>query len=135
MDTKKFIAEHYDTAKKIYDICEELKLPISDARLLTYIYHKAVIGKNGIEYFYESQPVDIYALKVMTGRTKAVKGTLANRLANVERKVQSEHGIEQRFTPELKNRLRLYIDPEFRREKIELFEQKIMPHIQQCIDG
>lgn len=139
-------ASYFDDAVKIHAICADEGMSESEARLLTYMHAKASESEKGIDYFLEPADEDAEALEIMLGVYKrklplppsesldkegqdAVNLilTIADRISNLDNILAKECGMENRLSGELRARLKLYKDTEFRNKMISLYNTKIQP--------
>ncbi len=146
MENQDSFNAYFEDALKIHAICADNLLNENDARLLTYMHAKASESGKGIEYFYNPAREDAEALEIMLGQRKknlrlpAVmsldeKGqeaielilTIADKISNLDTLLSRECGLENRLSGELRIRLRLYQDEEFRDKMIDLYKTKILP--------
>lgn len=100
-DTDKFILDAID-CKRIYDVCFELYLSIEDARLYSYIYFRT--RDEGLNCFNEADELYIEVLREMIDLDGDKNG-------------------------ELTNRLRLYMDIDFRKKKMAYYIDEILPKL------
>jgi len=103
---------NFEIGLKIFDICKEENLPIEDFRLFTYIQAR------GIDYFDKDNNVE--ALKELID---------SQMIKDNDKILRDKHGIETRFSGELRQKLRLHEDEKFRNKKMKLFKEKILPRI------
>jgi hypothetical protein len=139
------IGRHFDAACTIYQICEELSLPDSDARLYTYIHVKAnEFGMRLDETWQSDYSTEIDALKTMLGAQTWENSTredappkqrgvvdaivgIADDTRKTESRLRDEHGMERRIDSELSVRLRFHTDSKFREEKLRVYANLIRP--------
>jgi hypothetical protein len=141
------IAERYfEDAVRIYAICGDENLSDDEARLLTYIHVKVRENSGGPDFFDSPDRVEADALGIMLGdcmiaETMVQKdGTLVSlgsgffpemsgHIHAADEQCLHEAGMENRISGELRNRLRLHRDQEFRRKMVSLYTEKIAPRI------
>lgn len=145
---KGVFANYFDDALRIHAICADEELSENDARLLTYMHAKASESGKGIEYFLNPAVEDSEALEIMLGECKKTfhlppamsldeKGheavdlilTIADRISNLDNILARECGIENRLSGELRARLKLYKNIEFRDRMISIYKTKIQPRL------
>ena len=141
-------SNYFDDAVRIHAICADCALSENDARLLTYMHAKASDSGKGVEYFLTPAQEDSEALEIMLGQCKGSlrlpavmsldeKGhdavelilTIADKISNLDNLLARECGLENRLSGELRARLRLYKDTEFRDKMIDLYNTKVMPFL------
>lgn len=143
---EKVFERYLDDAMRIYAVCTDESLSDDDARLFIYIHFKALESGLGIEYFDNTAESDIDALELMLGEKKLgpvinnnknfeilvadeFVSDMRGRVNRLDFKLSNEAGMETRLTAELRQRLKLYRDPEFRNEMVSLYAEKIAPKI------
>ena len=146
MNTNDFLKNYFNVAMKIHAICTDKGLSSDNAKLYVYIYVKAHESPDGIDYFEQDCSIEIDALKslLQTGLQEAIvfdepltpdmlldlyKSYVNKSMTSVERTLQMECGIENAIHGELANRLRLHIDPTFRKKHLDIFNSVILPQI------
>jgi hypothetical protein len=143
---------YFEDAVRIYAICGDEELTDDDARLLTYMHAKACESGKGIEYFNDPSEHDEEALKVLTGDltigelaisdkgevvpvSDPLTASMSDTIGDIDNTLKNEQGFENRISGELRHRLRLYRDPEFRTKMTEIYAKKISPRIFSCTEG
>jgi len=140
---EKVFERYLDDAMRIYAVCTDESLSDDDARLFIYIHFKALESGLGIKYFDNPAESDIDALELMLGEKKLDCSSVPEKHADVvliadefvsdakgsvtrlDFKLSNETGMETRLTAELRQRLKLYRDPEFRNEMVSLYAEII----------
>lgn len=142
--------KYFNDAMQIHTICAIEDLPIENARILTYI-HVKFKEENSLDVFYEDNRYEVDALEVMLGirnldlsEYKDLGGTeepektqealsilsgISVKIKEIDNTLSSCHGLENRLTSELKQRLQMYKDSEFREKMLNLYKTKISPKI------
>lgn len=147
-------SHYFNDALKIHAICVDISLSENDARILTYMHAKASESGKGISYFLNPANEDSEALEIMLGQRKGTvqlppalsldpQGqqaldlilTIAERISRIDNLLAKECGLENRLSGELRNRLRLYKDPEFCNNMIELYTKEILPRLSEYDQG
>jgi len=142
-------SHYFDDALKIHAICADISLSENEARVLTYMHAKAIESGKGVEYFYCPAEEDSEALQIMLGQSKSSlrlpsvasldqQGqdalelilTIANRISYIDTLLAKECGLENRLSGELRSRLRLYQDNEYRDKMISLYKTEIQPRLE-----
>lgn len=148
MSEEKSFESYFDSAMRIHAICSDFGLSENEARLLTYMHTKSVESGKGIEYFLNPAPEDSEALEIMLGEKKGVLNippimslddesreaidlilTIADKIAQLDTVLASECGLENRLTSELRFRLRLYKEREFRDKMIQIYKGTILTNL------
>ena len=144
--TMEISERYFDDAVSIYAICGDENLSDDEARLLTYMHVKAQGNPDGLDFLDDPDNTDRDALRIMLGdctlaETMVAKdGTvvslgsdffpeIGSRLSSMDATYRGELGMENRISGELRNRLRLYDDEEFREKMASLYREKIAPRI------
>jgi len=133
---------YFEDAMKIHAICADYGLSENDARLLTYMHAKAAESGKGIDYFLTPAAEDAEALEIMLGQSRgslrlpAVMSlddegqealelilSISEKIAHLDAVLASECGLENRLSSELRYRLRLYRERDFRDEMIDRYRR------------
>lgn len=133
MNTDEFVALFYDHALRIHAICLDLNLPTSDAKLLTYIHIKASRRDAAATCLDKTDIEAIKALNILLGRTdldQQKANLIFERLSEIDARAKTEFGLEFPMRYELENRLRFHEDPEYRRSKLEFYQNEIKPRME-----
>ncbi len=143
MSSEDLFTDYFDDAMKIHALCADAQLPDNDAKLMTYIHVKVMESGKGVSYFENADSNDEAALQFLLGERSlgisvntetenesshnALQSLeeLPHKLAELDGMLTTEHGIENPFSSELRERLRLYKDSEFRDEKLSLYKEHI----------
>lgn len=104
METESFLRKNFNDARKVYNICSALKISLVDTRLYSYIYVRTKIENTTLDCFNEPSEIIIDALREMIELSGDADG-------------------------ELVNRLRLYLDENFRKEKLLFYIDEILPRL------
>ena len=132
----------FDDALRIHAICADEDLPEGHDKLLTYIHVKASNSPRGLRYFDDPAPEDELALRTMLGELPQATDKqddsqdVARRAGRYLERVHEQirrldvcaHklcGHENYFSRELRQRLRLYLDREFRSLMIGVYRKHI----------
>lgn len=138
METTAFIDKYFGQATQIYEICDTLSLPPSDARLYSYIHVKM---EDETPPALGSDSTEAEALKVMLGypesdgisrelkKLKPLQET-RNDLYATDHAIRENTGMESRLTSELRNRLRFHTDPVFMKSKLRYYLKVIRPRLE-----
>jgi hypothetical protein len=140
-DVKSKYDNYFENVLKIHSICARNGLDERFARILSYMYAKAMDSGMGVEYFLSPSKEDRAALEIMLGQNVPVlfpesetDTTIMDSLSNISTKIShldhllaEECGVENRLRGELINRLRLYADNNYRDEMIEMYRDIIAP--------
>jgi hypothetical protein len=127
------MTRYFDDAVRIYAICGDEALSDDDARLLSYIHVKACESDKGIDYFDDPSPHDEEALSILLGETMVAdtmvtaKGEVVelgndmvsdahSEIGALDQRFENDLGMERRLSGELRSRLCLYHDEQFRRK-------------------
>ena len=149
MGDQECFSSYFDDALRIHAICADISLSENEARLLTYMHAKAHESGKGVEYFLNPAEEDAEALEIMLGISKSNfrvpsvmslddKGhdalelilTIADKITDLDTMLAKECGLENRLSGELRSRLRLYRDHQFRNSMIDLYKTRIEPRLQ-----
>lgn len=141
-------SDYFNDSLKIHAICVDMNLSETDARILTYMHAKGIETGKGAQYFLNPANEDSEALEIMLGqKTESMQlasdiildektqealdliTTIADRISHIDNLLAKECGLENRLTGELRNRLRLYKDQDFRNHMIDLYSNHIMPQL------
>ncbi|MFP4417737.1 MAG: hypothetical protein ACOC41_02410 [Chitinivibrionales bacterium] len=142
MSSEDLFEDYFDDAMKIHALCADAQLPDSDAKLMTYIHVKALESGRGLSYFEKADNNDQAALQFLLGERElgflplAEENThsrdafqsleqLPHKIAELDGMLTTEHGIENPFSSELRERLRLYKDSAFRAEKLQMYREHV----------
>lgn len=150
MTIDQFIKSYIDDALSISALCSDLGLSRDDAKLFTYIHVKSMSSPAGIECFNDAAEQEILALQIMLGikRFPSIKpevpldepseaaigdftDTLSDRIKELDYIADEGRGLESYFRSELFRRLRFHQDPEYRKEKLKVYMEKIYPRMKE----
>lgn len=150
MSDKEYNSTYFDDALRIHAICADKNICENDARLLTYMHAKGCESGKGVDYFYNPADEDSEALEIMLGKSKGSlripsvmsldeKGqealelvmTISDKINKLDNLLAKECGLENRLSGELKTRLRLYKEPEFRDKMVKLYKTEIVDDMPQ----
>ncbi len=144
---QEIFSTYFDSALKIHAVCADLEYSEEDARIYTYIHAKATENGRGVAYFWNPAPEDSEALEIMLGIKKHIDIppmvtldeneseavdlilSIADRISELDNLLARECGLENRFTGELKARLRLYKDEAFRDKMVGIYVETILPKL------
>ncbi len=138
MDTSTFINEHFSDAFQIYEICDKLALPPTEARLFSYIHVKLEDDKPPA---LGADSTEAEALRIMLGypegdgvaeelkQLEPVR-TIRNDIYATDSAIRESQGMESRLTSELRNRLRFHTDPVYMRSKLRYYLKVIRPKLE-----
>jgi len=147
MDSPESFGSYFHNALKIHAVCADLEYSDEDARVYTYIYTKAAESGRGVDYFNDPAPEDSEALEIMLGLKRTLELppaitlddeesealdfilSIAGHIEHLDGILVSECGMENRFSGELRARLRLYRDKKFRDIMIGNYLNIIEPKI------
>jgi len=147
MESQESFGSFFESALKIHAVCADLEYSDEDARVYTYIYTKAAESGRGVEYFNDPAPEDSEALEIMLGLKRTLELppamtlddeesealdfilSIAGHIEHLDGILVSECGMENRFSGELRARLRLYKDKKFRDIMISNYLNNIEPKI------
>jgi len=147
MDDQETFGSYFNNALKIHAVCADLEYSDEDARVYTYIYTKAVESGRGVDYFNDPAPEDSEALEIMLGLKRNLNLppaitlndeesealdfilSIAGHIEHLDGLLVSECGMENRFSGELRARLRLYRDKKFRDIMISNYLNIVEPKI------
>ena len=147
MEKQENFSAYFDSALKIHAVCADLEFSEEDARLYTYIHAKSTESGRGIEYFSDPAPEDSEALEIMLGLKRSLEIpplmtldqkeneavdlilSIADRISHLDGLLARECGLENRFSGELKARLRLYKDKNFRDAMVTNYVNRVQPRI------
>jgi len=133
---------YFDDAARIYAVCADEDLPDSYARLFTYIRVRASESGKGLGYFDTPQPEAADAIRIMLGEKRlslplpasqkrfgpaGFMISMGEKIADIDNRASTEHGIETPLSSELRLRLRLYEDATFRDHVLQLYRERIAP--------
>lgn len=104
MEIESFLRNNFNDARKVYNICSALRLSLSDTRLYSYIFIKTTKENNTLDCFNNPSEIIIEALREMIEISGDIDG-------------------------ELTNRLKLYMDKPFRKEKLLFYINEILPKL------
>lgn len=149
MDQEENFSAYFDSALKIHAVCADLEYSDEDARVYTYIHAKASETGKGVEYFSDPAPEDSEALEIMLGIKRSIEIpsmmtldetenqavelilSISDKISQLDHLLARECGLENRFSGELKARLRLYKDKEYRDRMVGIYLSEILPRIDQ----
>ncbi|MDR0307776.1 MAG: hypothetical protein LBI42_13195 [Chitinispirillales bacterium] len=149
MDEQESFGSYFNSALRIHAVCADLEYSDEEARVYTYIHTKAVESGRGVEYFYNPAPEDSEALEIMLGMKRTLELppaitldeqesealdlilSIADHIEHLDGILVSECGMENRFSGELRARLRLYKDVKFRDAMISNYVNIVEPKINQ----
>lgn len=135
---------YLNDALRIHAVCADLGISVDNSKLYTYIHVKSLESGLGSAYFDEPRPLDVEAITALLGKfgvsgyafeegnyspeefLEAYKIYSSMALAQLEAKLRLDHGIERPFQTELKLRLRLYADENFRNKTISFYSEHIL---------
>jgi len=147
MEEQEPFGSYFENALKIHAVCADLEYSDEDARVYTYIYTKATESGKGVDYFNDPAPEDSEALEIMLGLKRTLELppavalddeesealdfilSIAGHIEHLDGILVSECGMENRFSGELRARLRLYQDARFRGVMISNYLNIIEPKI------
>lgn len=147
MDEHETFGSYFESALKIHAVCADLEYSDEEARVYTYIHTKAVESGRGVDYFYDPAPEDSEALEIMLGLKRTIEIppaitldeqesealdlilSIAGHIEHLDGILVSECGMENRFSGELRARLRLYKDKKFRDTMINNYLNVVKPKI------
>ncbi|MFP4163826.1 MAG: hypothetical protein ACLFQB_07995 [Chitinispirillaceae bacterium] len=149
MDQQEPFSAYFDSALKIHAVCADLEYSDEDARVYTYIHAKASETGRGVEYFSDPAPEDSEALEIMLGIKRSIEIpsmmtldekeneavelilSISDKISQLDHLLAKECGLENRFSGELKSRLRLYKDKEYRDRMVGVYVNEIVPRLNQ----
>ena len=138
---------YFEEAMKIHAICADRNYSEEQARIFTYMHAKAVESGQGIDYFNSPAPEDCEALEIMLGQKRALLIpsvitlddkeqdavelilSIAEKIANLDKFLARECGLENRLSGELRSRLKLYKCKEYREEMTNIYSNEIEPEL------
>lgn len=147
MEEQETFGSYFNNALKIHAVCADLEYSDEDARVYTYIYTKARESGRGVDYFNDPAPEDSEALEIMLGLKRNLELppamtlneeesealdfilSIADHIERLDGVLVSECGMENRFSGELRARLRLYKDKKFRDIMISNYLNNVEPKI------
>jgi hypothetical protein len=150
MDVDQFISKYFDDAMSISALCSDMGFSSDDARLFIYIHTKSSAHPMGIQCFDKAKDEEIRALEIMLGikdfpsdgsdeassdeKSAAFKefgSTMCKSVHQLDFAIQDRFGAESYLHAELARRLRFHTDPDFRKQKLQVFSTSILPRIKE----
>ena len=149
MHKKCMSSDYYFSAMQIHAICVDEGIDDAIIRLLTYIHVKISENGNNIDYFEVAPPRECESIEIMLGLSgfkiqsndsseesdkwmvtaRTFFKNLPGQIQNLDRKINTVYGTENRLYNELNDRLRLYRDETFRREIVDIYKNIILPRL------
>jgi hypothetical protein len=150
MSPEKFINTYIDDALSIAALCSDLGYSREDAKLFAYIHVKSSSHPAGIGYFNDEGENEVLALEIMLGfkefpsliQDKSGAGvptpalqelgaSICDRIKDLDRAATEGCGMESYLRSELLRRLRFHKDPEYRKEKLDIYTNTILPRMKE----